>query len=302
MISERGKGTLAISFAALLWGYTYIATKIALQEFDTFALMLFRNLSAGTLILIILKIRGIKLFAEIRQHWKALLPLSILGIVIKQMFFMWGLSNTSPSHSALMYTLGPVFTALLAWRLLDERMNFLRWAGIILAFSGAVILATDGNFDLKGEYLLGDGITMVSVISSALFAVLAKPVIERIGVLRTLGISYLFSMPIMPLFCFESFAKQDWVAISAEGWLAAIYLVIAGTVVSYFCHQYALKRLPASVVSSFAYSQPVLASVLSFLILNENFSPFFFISSLMIFPGLILARKKVSTTGKPLLN
>lgn len=105
MIPDRVKGTISISFAALLWGFTYVATKIALQEFDTFALMLFRHLSAGVLILTILKFKRIKILQVAREHWKELLPLSILGIIIKQIFFLWGLSNTSPSHSALMYTL-----------------------------------------------------------------------------------------------------------------------------------------------------------------------------------------------------
>lgn len=296
MIPDRVKGTISISFAALLWGFTYVATKIALQEFDTFALMLFRHLSAGVLILTILKFKRIKILQVAREHWKELLPLSILGIIIKQIFFLWGLSNTSPSHSALMYTLVPVFTAILAWHLIDEKMNLARWTGIAIAFVGAVLLATDGKFDFEGEYILGDSITMVSVVASGIFAVMAKPVITKIGVFRTLGIIYLFSMPVVPLFCLNSAFEQNWSSISINGWMAAAYLIIAGTVIAYFCHQYALKQLPASVVSSFAYTQPVLAAIFSFLILKENFSPYFFISTLLIFAGLLLTRKKVNNT------
>ena len=296
MINERTKGTLAISAAALLWGFTYVSTKIALEDFDTFALMLFRHLSAGTIILTVLKLKGINLRKEIKEHWKALIPLSLLGIVIKQIFYLWGISNTTPSHSALMYTLVPVFTAVIAWKLIDEKLNLVRWSGIILAFVGAVLLATDGKFDLRGEYLFGDGITMVSVIASGFFAVMAKPVIQRIGVTRTLGLIYLFSLPIVPLFCFHGALGQDWFAISLKSWSAAGYLIIAGTVISYFLHQYSLKHLPASVVSSFAYSQPVLAAIFSFLVLHESFSPYFFISSALIFAGLLLTRKRVNKT------
>lgn len=175
-------------------------------------------------------------------------------------------------------------------------MNLARWTGIAIAFVGAVLLATDGKFDFEGEYILGDSITMVSVVASGIFAVMAKPVITKIGVFRTLGIIYLFSMPVVPLFCLNSAFEQNWSSISINGWMAAAYLIIAGTVIAYFCHQYALKQLPASVVSSFAYTQPVLAAIFSFLILKENFSPYFFISTLLIFAGLLLTRKKVNNT------
>ena len=290
--SERVKGTVMLSTAMLVWGLNFVLTKIALVGFDPFALMLLRHALSTLTFMSILFFRGINVFELTRKHWKKILPLGILGIVGNQLLFLWGMNYTTPSHSALMFTIMPIFSSIFAMFILAERITFFRWVGITMAFLGAIWLATDGKLDLSSEYLLGDLITMGAVIAFALFLVLAKTVLHEVGVIRTLGVAYILSIPFITVICLPAALEQNWLNISTESWLGALYLIFFGTVIAYLCHQYALKRLPASLVAAFAYSQPILAAIFSVIILGETLPATFFISALLIISGLIIARKK----------
>lgn len=286
------KGTYALAFAMFIWGLNFVITKIALNDIGPFPLMLFRHALSTICFLSILYFRRIDVFALAKKHWKRILPLGFLGIVCNQLFFLWGINHTTPSHSALMFTIMPIFSSIFALFILKERITLYRWIGISMAFSGAIWLATDGKLDLNSSYLYGDLITMGAVIAFALFLVLAKPVLEEVGVIRTLGVAYLLSSPFILVICLVPAVEQDWSNVSMESWLSALYLVIFGTVIAYLCHQYALKRLPAALVAAFAYSQPILAAIFSVIILGDVLPASFYISAILIIGGLMIARKK----------
>lgn len=289
---ERIKGTSMLAAAMLIWGLNFVITKIALVDIAPFPLMLFRHTLSTFSFIGILVVRGINVFDLTRKHWKKILPLGILGIVFNQLFFLWGMNHTSPSHSALMFTIMPIFSSIFALFILKEKITFFRWVGIALAFSGAVWLATDGKLNLDSSYLYGDLITIGAVVAFALFLVLAKPVLEEVGVIRTLGVAYLLSSPFILVVCLMPALEQDWSSISTESWLSALYLVVFGTVIAYLCHQYALKRLPAALVAAFAYSQPILAAIFSVIILGETLPASFYLAAALIIGGLMIARKK----------
>jgi drug/metabolite transporter (DMT)-like permease len=108
--------------------------------------------------------------------------------------------------------------------------------------------------------------------------------------MHTIGIAYLLSIVFVPPFTLGPALAQDWSHISPLGWATAWYLVIFGTVLAYFTHQYALKRLPAVLIAAASYSQPVLAALFSMLLLGEQLPPTFFISAALIFTGLVLTQ------------
>ena len=109
--SEQGRehearGTAAISVAALLWGFNYVNTKFALGQFNPFALTLVR-VAVSTLFFVLVLRLSREQPLRIRDHWRSFLILSIFGIVGAQLLWIYGLEFTTPSHSALMFTLMP---------------------------------------------------------------------------------------------------------------------------------------------------------------------------------------------------
>jgi len=287
----RTKGLLAISTAVFIWGFNFIGSKVLLMEANPFAVMFVRQLASAILFFIVWKILGHSVMEDVREHWRSVLPLSLLGIVGNQVFYVWGISLTTPAHSALMYTLLPISTALFARWLIVERIVTMRWLGILIGFVGAALLATEEGINFAGDLLRGDLITFLGVIVFALFMVLGKPVLMRLGALRVLVVAYALALPVvLPLTAWPAL-QQDWIGLSLEAWGGLIFLIFFATVIAYLLHQYALKQLSASLLSAFAYTQPVLAAMFSVLLLKEQLSVQFFISFGLIAMGLFITER-----------
>ena len=282
--------TLAVAAANALWGFNYIATKTALAQIDSFALLLLRFLFVTPLLYLVVRRRGGSLKALLHNWREALLP--ALGMVASQLFYLIGLNYTSPSHSALMYTLLPVFTAILALVLINDRISAIQTLGIAIAFVGAFILAAEDGLTFESRYLLGDLITLLAVVGWALFTVLSKPLTARIGSINTLMLMFAVGVVLVVPLTIVSAVGQDWAAVSPLAWGGAAYLILCGTLSAYLLYQYSLKRLSAAIVAAFAYSQPVLAALFSVLLGIEVLSIKFYIAAALIIAGLAIAHRK----------
>ena len=84
----------------------------------------------------------------------------------------------------------------------------------------------------------------------------------------------------------------EWgdVAPTSRSLLAVLYLVVVGTFVGYVCYVYALKHLPVSIVSLYAYVNPVIAVILGSLMLKERFTPRMAVAIAIIFVAMLIVR------------
>lgn len=289
---HEARGAAAISVAALLWGFNYVNTKFALGQFDPFALTLVR-VAVSTLFFRFALILARKRPLKFREHWRSFLLPSIFGIVGAQLLWVYGLEFTTPSHSALMFTLMPIMTAILAAVILGERLSLLQYAGIVVAFAGAVTLATEGGISFASDYLYGDLMTLAAFFCFALYTVLSKPLVLRHGPNRVLALNYLISLPFLLPFTLLPALEQSWAGdgITPLGWGALAYLVLFATIGTSHLHQYSLKHLPSTTVAVFANLQPVFAAAASVALGFEQLSSTFYLSAALIFLGLLLFRR-----------
>lgn len=293
LVSDEAKGSLAISLAGLLWGFNYVNAKFAISEIDPFALTLLRMVVATPLFFVVLTVARRPARGALRD-WKTFLPLGLTGVAASQLLWIYGLQHTTPAHSALMFTLLPVFTAVLAIFLLGEKVSPLQGVGIGTAFAGAALLATEGGISLEQGYLAGDLLTLGAVFTFSLYTVLSKPVVAAYGTRRTLALTYLYSLPFVVPFTLLPMLEQDWGAgrVTALGWAAVLYLIVFATVGTSQLHQYSLKHLPSTKVAIFFNLQPLFAAIFSVALGFERLSWGFLIASALIFAGLVVFRLK----------
>jgi drug/metabolite transporter (DMT)-like permease len=286
--SHLAAATAAVATANFFWGYNYIATKYALKEIDPFALHLLRVTTVALLLLLLLRHQGLRL-GNVLKHWRpALVP--AFGMLLSQLFWLYGLHFTSASHSSLMYTLMPIFTSIIAFSLIGERLRLEQILGITLAFVGAFILAGEDGLTFESHYLLGDLITLAAVVGWAIYTVLSKPLATRLGAVPTLVLMLLLGWPVSLLLTAGPAAAQPWGTVSPTAWAGAAFLLLLGTFGAYILFQFSLKHLQSSVVAAFSYSQPVLVAIFSVLLLGEVLSVYFYVSAALIFAGLLIAR------------
>ena len=293
-MTEKGRGGAAAgragaAAAVLIWGFNYIPTKIALQEIEPLALEFARLVVAVPLYVLVLVARREKI-RELLPYWREGLYLALFGIVGDQILFLFGLKYTTASHGSLMYILVPIFVAVFAHFFIDERIGWIRITGIVIAFAGAFILISEEGLTFDSSYLAGDLMVLGAALCWSLYVVLSKPVVEKLGTSRTMGLVFLFALPMaIPLTILPALT-QPWGKVSTQGLASVAYIILGGTFLGYIVYQFALKKLPASAVAPFSYVIPIVVSIFSVLLLGETLSPQFFTAAALIFAGLVLAQ------------
>jgi drug/metabolite transporter (DMT)-like permease len=212
-------------------------------------------------------------------------------VPLNQGLFLAGLSRSTPGHAALLYALTPIFVSLLARVRLGERATAARAVGIALAFAGVVVvLAARGALAGAGA-VTGDLLILGAVLAWAVYGTASKPYMERHGVVAATGVSLLIGtaafLPLgITLSDAESFAR-----LSAGGWGAVAYLVVATSVVSYLLYSWALRRVEASRVAVYANLQPVLTAVLAWALHGDALTAGFVAGGAMVLAGVFVAER-----------
>lgn len=123
----------------LFWASAFAAIRAGLEGLEPGHLVLLRFLVAGALLLLYALLRGLP--PPRREDLPRLFLLGFLGITVYHTALVYGELTVSAGAASLLIATGPVFTALLSYFLLGERLRPLGVFGFALAFFGALVLA-----------------------------------------------------------------------------------------------------------------------------------------------------------------
>jgi drug/metabolite transporter (DMT)-like permease len=201
-----------------------------------------------------------------------LVLLGAIGVLVHQMLQANGLTRTSATHSGWLVALTPIFTALLAWLFLGERLTAARLAGIGLAFAGALWVVSRGQFNPEVLALpgtAGDFLLFLSAPNWAIFSVLSKPVLRRHPAILTM--SYVLTLGwlmVLPLFLAGQ-GPAEIARLSLAGWGALAFLGLLCSGVAYIFWYDALQHGDASQVATFLYLEPLVTLAVAATLLGE---------------------------------
>ncbi len=270
---------------------TYLAAKRALVELSPFEVALFRFAIAGTFYAALWRWSGVRIA---RRDLAALAGLGVLGIPVNQGLFLYGMSLTSPGHGALLYALVPVVVFLLArWRL-GERATALKIVGVVLAFTGVVVVLVGRGavgLSVAGRGLVGDLLILVAVVAWSVWAVAAKPYAERYGVLASTGAAIAAGSAVYLPFGLALSDLSAFGRASAGAWWSVLYLTLLQSVVAYLLYYWALRRSDASRVAIWSNTQPVLTAALAWALHGEAVTATFVVGGAMVIAGVVLTER-----------
>lgn len=255
------------------------------------ALVFTRVVGAGILFWIL------SLFAKTqkveKKDLKRIALLALFGIVINQVFFIWGLSLTSPINSSIIMISNPIIVFIFTLFLLKERITPAKLTGLLLAISGAVlILRYRGNFEVGSDTIVGDVMTLINSASWALFVVMVKPIMMKYNTVTAMRWLFLFgTLYIIPIGIIQT-ANTNWQAFTTHAVGALFFVVVATTFLAYFLNVYGLRELSPNTVSAYIYLQPFLASLFAILLGEDVLTPIKLLSGFLIILGLYLVNKK----------
>jgi drug/metabolite transporter (DMT)-like permease len=281
----------------LIWTVNFVIAKVALRYLSPFALAPFRVTLAAVLMLLIYRVLRDK-FADHpgpakleKRDWAWFALLGALGVAGNQMLFAIGLSFTTIGHSSLIIGAGPITILLLARLMRLELLTIRKLAGMMLCFVGVLILALEHGLSMQSGTLKGDLITGLGSMSFCLYAVLSKKVSRRYDTMQINLYSFLAGGLIaLPLAVWQG-SKLDWAGVHWAGWAGLLYMALFASVIAYILFYWALRHMAASRLSAFTYLQPILATLLGVVTLDEPVTRHLVWGGAFILVGVYLAER-----------
>lgn len=217
--------------------------------------------------------------------------LGMLGVVGNQTLFTEGLMRASPLNAAVLGCSIPAWTLLFSVALRREEPTRLRIGGVVLALSGALLLAGADRFDLSGDRTLGN---LMLIGNSALYAaylVLSRPILARHGALPVVGWVFGLSTPLILPYALPAMLALQWQQVPDAALLGVGYIVLGPTLLGYALSAYALRAVPASTAAVFVYLQPLVTGLLAGKVLGERPSWQVAAAGALIFAGVALVSR-----------
>ena len=294
MAIQKYKGHLALLGAAIMWGLMSPIGKTALENgISGLSLATFR-MTGGAICFWIASIFAPK--EQVKPHDLMMLFFAgLLGIVLNQGCFTFGLSLTSPVDASIMTTTMPIVTMILAALFLKEPVTPKKVIGIFLGSIGALtlILSNRGG-DTEGGSVWGDALCMAAQISFACYLTIFKKLIARYHVITLMKWMFTYAAICFIPFSYHDFSVMDWAAFPVEVWLEVGYFILFGTYVAYILMLVGQKSLRPTVVSMYNYMQPVVGSCVAVFAGMATFGWVKIVAALLIFTGVYVVTQSKS--------
>jgi drug/metabolite transporter (DMT)-like permease len=247
----------ALIASMVIWGLSFLVIKDIIGTIPIFSLLFARFLMATVLLGILgLARRSLRLP---KRELMTLAGLSILSPVGYFLFETYGVLYTQPSHVAVIIATIPIAVYLIAFARKQERMTWRRSAGILIAYSGILVIIGWGKSE-AGASLLGDLLVLAAVLCAASRTTLIKGVLRRVSPLQLTFYQFFFS-----LFVFGPLALTEgvgWISqMTVITLLELLFLGVFCSAVAFLFMHYALVRLSATQVAVSANLVPIITLV-----------------------------------------
>ncbi len=298
-IDTKRRVILALVLNQILSSGTHLIAKATLIAIGPLSTALLRFAGASAALLLFQALRpGRERIA--REDIPKILLLGFLVVPVNQGFFLFGLAQSTASHAALLYALTPVVVFLLARRFLHEG-DAAKLAGIAAAFLGVALIVGDRGLAREMSVMRGDLFMLIAVFSWSLYTVGSKGLLRRYDPM-TLTTWALVAGTVMSLpAALIPGAIPPLRSLTLPVWGGIAYLAIGTSVIAYPLWLYALRHLEASKVAITTNAQPVMTSILSWLIFGDRFGPAFFVGAALILFGVtwVETRKGAPVVATP---
>lgn len=287
--TDQGQGLIAVGIVSILWGTTWMASKIGIKYLPALQLSGLRHMIGGGLY-----VAYFALFKNMYLKKEQLLRTLMMAVI---MFVLSnGLSVMSvvymPSGIAsVVGAIAPIWVVIFSY-LFQKKTNFIPQTimGIFLGFVGVVICFYDYLDEIKeGSFALGILFGLISSITWAIGTLLTAKQARDTDPYFSLGWQMLLSGILLNIISY--FLGDDVLTIihlPTEAWLSVGYLVLVGSVIAFGAYVYALKRLPAALVTVHAYINPIVALIIGSVMLHERLTTHIAIGTLATLLGVFM--------------
>lgn len=286
---------LAFGIVYFVWGSTFLAIRIGVQEVPPFLLAGMRFVLAGGILYSWMRVTGTA--SPSFREWKSASLLAILIFVIDYGLLFWAERRVPSGIAAVMMATIPVFMVLFEIILLrTQRLTFRLGLALVIGICGVAVLVSHsfkfGEVPIETAGAIALVVAAISwSASSALTRRLTLPESKPMSsAAQMLSGGIMLTLVSGILGEFHGFHIQ---AISSGAWFALAYLVVAGSIVAFTAYVWLIHHESPTKVGTYAYVNPVVAVALGYFFGGETVGPRTLAGTLLVLVSVI-----VITTAK----
>jgi drug/metabolite transporter (DMT)-like permease len=288
---------LALVTVYIVWGSTFIALAIVVRDLPPFLAMSLRHLVAGAALLAFALPRGDRADDRIgRRQVAAAFVFGGLLFVTGHGVLAWAQQTVPAGLAALLVGTIPIWMALIDRAAFGRRLPAVAYLGIAIGFVGLAVL-----FDPFGAGTVDRIGALVIVLSAMCWAIgsiysrtapLPKRPLVSAGLASLCGGILLAGYSVVS----GEVGEATW---TTDAVLGLAYLIVAGSFVGFTSYVWLLRAAPLSLVSTYAYVNPIVAVALGWLILGEEVTGQMIVAGAAVLVSVALIVRSGSTSLAP---
>lgn len=283
-------GSIYLALAASIWGGMYVVVKVVVAVIPPLELVWIRYVIAFIALVIIGLIKR-QSWRINKRHVSLIVAIGVIGNAISIVTQEYGTMLSSAQMGAIITSSTPAFMVIFARLLLKEQLNWKKGTSVCLATIGVLFIVGNAHINVSSQ--LGGISLLVAALTWALMSVLIKRVPNSYSPVVITTYSILVAILVLTPFVYRGLGEihiSKLIDPTIGGGL--LYLGIVSTALAFILWNRGLQLLNASSGGLFFFFQPLVGTLLGWLLLGESIGGTFWIGSFLILSGVLLVIKE----------
>ena len=273
----------------VFWSFSFIWTRVAIQSFQPMTLITLRLVIASALLFAVSTISG--KFQRLRKKDVSLfLLLAFFEPFVYYVGETYGLTMVESTLAAVIVSTIPLFTPVLAFLVLNERIKWVSIAGIIVSLLGVffVIYEPGGGFSANPW---GVALLFLAVFAAICYATTLRKIPTHYSSLNVIFYQSLLGLIyFVPTFLITDYSTIKQLKVSAESLMALCMLSVFASVIAFVLFAWAVRKVGVTRTNVFVNLIPVFTAIFSWLILKEQITLLKWFGIAVVVVGLFVSQ------------
>ena len=298
-MSHQKKAYLALTVTSIVWGTTWVASKMGVKHMPAFELASIRQFLGGSIYVIFFLVKGEKLPTWKQFIW--LMPMAFLMFVSANGIATYGLQFITSGLAALIAALYPLSVVLIErFYFKAIKITLPTIAGLLLGLLGIGFIFYKDSLQSHGtNYILGVGLSMFAMICWSVGSIIISRNKIDMNSYNSIGWQMLISACCMAMYTIYSGNYISLFEIPSVAWGAIIYMVIGGSIFAFISFIYSMKHLHPAIASLYAYINPIVAIWVGSLLLGEKMTWNSILGTICTLIGVYLVNRSLKHQKDP---
>jgi drug/metabolite transporter (DMT)-like permease len=282
---------LALFTVAAIYAANYSFAKWAMPDYISSYAFIVLRVGFGAIIFMTYHLLFVKEKVKSLKDYRDLAICGFFGVGLNMSAFFKGLSLTSAINASVLMLLAPVFVVIFSAIGYRRKIKPAVFVGVAIAFVGAALLVNGNKFSINSGNWLGDVLIMVNATSYAFYLYYVARLLKKYKAITITAYIFLFGFVYVLPIGVQDLTLVQWTSLPTKALFSMFYVVLCTTVLAYILNAWGLQKSNSTLVGSYIYLQPVLATTIAIALGMETITLQKAMFAILILLGLWLVNR-----------